>query len=101
MGIDLLDLTFRIEREFDIRLYREDLMRLLNQGNTADPPKGAWTDIRVTDYAGLVEAAIQQQHSQPQRDTYGRVKQHIVECLGVDELEVSPEAWIVRDLGME
>lgn len=99
MGIDLLDLTYRVEREFDISLERGNMMQLLNDGNTSDPPKGAWTDIRVADYVAFVEAAIVAQHGSPAPEVYDRIKKHIVDCLGVTAFDVSSDAWMVRDLG--
>ncbi|MBA4031741.1 MAG: hypothetical protein C0478_12750 [Planctomyces sp.] len=101
MGIDLLDLMFRVEREFGITLQRADLMQLLKDGNTTDPPAGTWSDIRVADFVSFVEAAISDQQAAPAPDVYNRIKKHIVECLGVEPLDVTPNAWLVRDLGME
>ncbi|QDT22460.1 hypothetical protein [Gimesia chilikensis] len=101
MGIDYLDLLFRAEKRFDIKIPREKAHELLNNGNTSDPPSNAWTDIRVSDFVGLIETLVSEQNPEYNLEIFESVKQDIIECLHVEESEVTLDAWLYRDLGME
>lgn len=101
MGIDLLDLMFRLENRFGIKIPRQRTHDLLEQGNTADPPEGAWTDFRVSELVALVESLVAEQHPEIEQDVFAGVRMEIVACLQVEEQYVTPEAWLIRDLGME
>lgn len=101
MGIDFLDLIFRVEKRFSIRIPRDNAHELLKNGNTSDPPANAWTDIRVSDFVALVETLDAEQNPESDLDIFAGVKQDIMECLGVNESEVKPDAWLIGDLGME
>ncbi len=97
MGIDILDLTFRLEREFSVKLDRAPLMNHFYQDD------GRW-DIQVRDFIGWVRWNIENQtpgFDDDDAEVYQRVQQQIIECLVLDEAEVTPDAWLVRDLGLE
>lgn len=98
MGIELLDLTFRIEKEFKIKIDRDDLMNLLQHGNRTSPPSNAWTDIQVADFLRLVEYTIMRQHVTPEPNVFQRVRKHIAETMDVEESEVTQSSWLARDL---
>ena len=101
MGTDAIDITFRCEREFGIKLSREDLVGLLGSGNTSNPPEGAWTDLQVRDVVEWVQSSLNDQNVQYERDIFLGVQEILVQCLCVDDDEVTLDAWIVRDLGAE
>ncbi|MCH9656597.1 MAG: hypothetical protein K0U86_09990 [Planctomycetes bacterium] len=101
MGIDFIDLVFRVEKRFEIKIARDKALELFENGNTSDPPANAWTDIRVSDFVALIETLVSEQNPESDLDIFDGVKQDIMECLGANECEVTPEAWLVRDLGME
>lgn len=99
MGLDFLDLNFRVEKRFGIRIPREKAAELLKNGNTSDPPPDCWTDIRVSDFVALIESLVAEQNPECKLEIFAGVKQDISECGGVDESEVTPEAWLYRDIG--
>ena len=101
MGIDLLDLTFRLVREFKIKIDREELIQLLKARHTWSMSKGYPTDIQVGDLVALIETNLQKQTPQFTGQVFERVKPHISECLGVKESAVTLDAWLFKDLGME
>ena len=101
MGIDLLDLQFRVEREFNIQISSEVITQFLESGNTENPPEGAWTDTRVSDFVLLVKATIKEQHGEIKVDIFERVQFHIAACMNIPVESMTPNAWMVRDLGME
>ena len=101
MGMDALDMTFRCERKFDIKLSRQDLETLLASGNTQNPPRGAWTDIQVRDVVHWVQSSLNEQNVQYEGDVFVGVQEVLTDCLGVDDEEITLVAWLVRDLGFE
>lgn len=101
MGIGLLDLIFRVEREFGVKLERNDVMEMLHSGNASNPPHGFLTDIQVRDFVKLVKESIAGQNVETAMDLYDRVTRQIVESRGVDDSEINPDTWMVKDLGLE
>ena len=101
MGIDLLDIKFSLEREFDISLDGASIIELLNNGNTESPPRGAWTDIRVSDLIGLVETTLAGAGRDLTRDVAERTKIRIAESLSIPVDDVKFNSWLVADLGAE
>ncbi len=101
MGIDALDMTFRCEREFGIKLTRADLESLLSNGNTSNPPEGAWTDVQVREVVEWVQSSLDEQGVHYEQDVFLGVQEVLVQCLGVDDDEITLDAWLVRDLGAE
>lgn len=101
MGIGLLDLIFRVEREFGVKLERNDVIEMLHSGNASNPPHGSLTDIQVRDFVKLVEESIAGQNVEPAMDLYDRVTRQIVESLGCDDSEINPDTWMVKELGLE
>lgn len=102
MGIDHLDLTYRVEREFEITLGRPGpLIEMAQEWRVADPSPDDWIDLRVREFVAWVEEAIVRQRPEQRVDVVERIQRHIVECLGVSAQEVTPDAWLRQDLGME
>ena len=101
MGIDLLDIKFSLEREFDISFDRGSIVDLLNNGNTESPPPGAWTDIRVSDLIGLVETTLVGLGRDSTCDVAERTKAQIAESLSISVGDIATDSWLVADLGAE
>lgn len=101
MGIDFLDLRFRVEREFKIKIDQNDVQVLLDNGNATEPPKGKWADIQVRDFVSLIKKQVEVQNPTFEGDVFETVKPLIAECLAIEESEIFLESWFRRDLGME
>ena len=101
MGLHLLDVKFNLEREFEIEFDDHSIIELLNNGNTESPPKGAWTDIRVSDFVATVEAALAKACRDHVPDVAFRTRTRIAESLGIPIGEIGLNSWIVADLGAE
>ena len=101
MGIDYLNLLHSCDREFGIRLNKDDFVpilekRMLEKAYSQD----SGTDFLVRDFVQFVEESVQSQNPGENRDVYERVKQQLIDCLMLDENEVPPSAWVIRDLGL-
>lgn len=101
MGLDFVDAVFRIEKEFDIRLDRENSQQFfLDRGEEYRNFWGKGIDLRVGDLFAYVEQQICIWHSTVPDDAWPRFQRCIVEATGVDLDEVHSDAWIMRDLDM-
>lgn len=103
MGLDFIDLKFRIEREFDIQLDGQELaaelVRLIEMADQPAAGKAVW-DFTVQQLLGVVCNRIYHQHGSVPDDVWLRMVKIIVEVLYVKPEEVTPQAYLVRDLGM-
>lgn len=97
MGIDLLDLFFRIERVFKIKIDRTEIDNLMASAAS----NGAKRDIRVRDLVTWIESQVRAKHPEYDGDVFEQTRPEIASCLYVNESEVTPDAWMVKDLGME
>lgn len=97
MGIDLLDLTFRTERVFMIKL---NIGPILAQSRTICPETNR-LDLQVRDFVQIVKRAIEEQNSSYEDHLLKLIRPHIAECLCCKESDVTADAWMVHDLGME
>lgn len=97
MGIDLLDLVFRIERQFNIKVHRDELAKLF----LAADPQGNRRDLRVRDLHVWVEEQTRRQNPEYQGHLESELNLVISQCLYVKLASVTPDAWMVRDLGMD
>jgi hypothetical protein len=105
MGIDFLDLTFRVEKEFGVRLCPESMTffcvtRYFDAVTRTFPEGFRAGDCRVRDFVDRVTHAINEQNPRENVDVMIRVRKHIVDCLACDEWMVTPDAWMVGELGM-
>jgi hypothetical protein len=95
MGIDLLDLAFRLERLFGVRVSREQLLKLVMRN---DPP-----DIMVSDLYEFIRGEAP--HSgvldlELDADSLWRIYQRAIsDALGVDLEEIRKDKGLIRDLG--
>ena len=92
MGLDFLDLEFHIEKEFNINISYDEMRQFLLKHPS---------DARISDYALFVKAIIKEQHGKITVDVLERVQFHVSVCLDIPIESVTPDAWFVRDLGME
>ena len=101
MGADLLDLTFRLEKEFEIEIPSEAVHEMLRSGNTDSPPSGAWADTQVSDFVSLIESILVEANDEIPDDLFHRTQVQVSECLAVPVDDVKLDSWFVRDLGAE
>lgn len=95
MGIDLLDLMFRVERLFKIKLGGASIEQTL----TVYPGTNR-RDLQVRHFVQMVKRAIEEQNSSYEDHLLKMLRPHIAECLGIEETDVVLEAWMIHDLGM-
>ena len=91
MGIDFLDIIYRVEKSLDIRLARDDFDFTQKQ-------------FLVRDFYDLVERKVNLKEdgsSYTREEIEEIVKTAICEALAVKPGDVTPEKDLVRDLGME
>jgi hypothetical protein len=107
MGIDFLDIQFRTEKEFRIKLSREAFFRhyvvVDHQKGTRtkwDEASKQFPDIQVSDFVECVTQVIRDQNPGQEIDVFTRTRKQIAFALDVDESSVTPDAWLVHDLGM-
>jgi hypothetical protein len=95
MGIDLLDVAFRLERHFGVRVSRDQLSKLAMRN---DPP-----DIRVGDLFDFIRGEVPQSgifDLQLDADALWVIYQRALsDSLGVDVEEVTKDKGIIYDLG--
>lgn len=105
MGIDLLDVSFRLERTCGVKVTRDDWEELYYGGESRD--------IIVGDLFGLIRKRIpprvyQRLNSESLLD--GEIDGDVLwlifrttlsDCLGVDRGEITKDAAFFRDLGVE
>jgi len=111
MGIDVLDLVFRIERAFGVRIKNGDLS---NAAMKRRPP-----DVSASELFRLIRSEprccrchydLQGHHASgrcpecggpfsPQA-TWERLRDILADVSGVDAAEIMPDSLLIRDLGM-
>lgn len=98
MGIDHLDLCFRIERVFKIKFGPRQpyLLRAFSFSL-----KHKRIDMQVCDLVSAVETAMKDQCVICEGDVFEMLRPEISRGLGVSESEITPETWMRQELGME
>ncbi|MCA9068990.1 MAG: hypothetical protein KDA84_08710 [Planctomycetaceae bacterium] len=92
MGVDWLDIQFRLERRFDIKLNRMDLERLWDEERQ---------DLTAGDLLSLVSDTLQTQNRKVSFSAWTRVRLEVAIALGVSPQKIHRESWLIADLGME
>jgi hypothetical protein len=96
MGIDLIDLEHRVEREFGITIHRRSLENYL----VPRLRPAARSDFQVREYVDWVREELAKNGRVLDTDAiYDRLRPHILDVLRLDEDELSPDAWMFHDLG--
>jgi hypothetical protein len=97
MGLDLLDLTFRLEQHFGVRLGMDQLRKMLFKHEPPDIRAGELFDFvrGQVPHAGVLDLDVDSDLLWPlfQRD--------VADALGVELWEVTKDKWLVQDLGAE
>jgi acyl carrier protein len=107
MGVDFLDIRMRAEREFGVIIegleFVRELLKLveLAESNAAESGTRVPCDITVGQMFGVICNRIYHQHGNVPEDAWPRFVAIVVEVLYVEPEEVTPEAWLNRDLGMD
>src|SRR5690242_16437800 len=96
MGIDLLDLAFRLERSFGVRISRDQLSKMA-MGN--DPP-----DIRVGELFDFIRGEVPRSgvlDLELDADALWPIYQRAIsDALGVDLEVITKEKGLIHDLGV-
>jgi|GEM_PF-6842560 len=101
MGLDFLDTVFRCEREFGIKLNRDEIGNLFKEVREKSWFSMGTHDLCVRDFVALVEANIRLQNPASDYEVFERIRTIIGDCLAVEESDVKLESWLVQDLGMD
>lgn len=99
MGIDFMDIVFRCERVFQIKLDRQAFPQNLIDWNTNHPER-LQNDLQVRDLVVWIESTLEIQNPEFDGDVFEEVKSQIVESLQVERSEVTLDAWMCKDLTM-
>ncbi len=95
MGLDILDLMYRLERRFGIKISRDDFFKLFNKNAPPDVTAGELFDFvrSRANYPGVVDVEMD-------ADSIWLMFQcDVSDSLGVKPGEVAKGRWIIRDLG--
>ena len=96
MGLELLDLIFRLERRLGIKLCRDKIF-------VATPKKRDPPDLTIGELFGLVlNQANDAGALDLELDAEGfwpTFRRDVADALGIDEDEVTKDKFLIRDLG--
>jgi hypothetical protein len=95
MGLDLLDLTFRLERTFGVKVSRDQLSKMASQNEPADIKVGELFEfIRRQIYTfGVLDLEMD-------AEAVWLISQGAVsDALGVEPDEVTKDKWLIHELG--
>ena len=98
MGLDALDMIFRLEMQFGIKLPRGDLDALIAKNDLPDFKAGELFDLvrakafvsRFTTLDAEADAEV----------FWPLFQQTLSDALGVDPGEIAKDSWIIRELGV-
>jgi len=96
MGIDLLDISFRIEREFGVRLEMRDLVFPEQREKIQDPTAGQLFEFLLRSLPDLEHAA-----RPTDEDLWRRLQLIIADVCFIPPTAVIPTARLWADLGCE
>jgi len=111
MGLDLLDLSFRIKQRFDVDLPPDGQSWAEFGWSSADPDGRPFefTVGQIYEYLLARVEIVEQPEKQTDvatadatwspREVWDELSQILVECLAVDPEDVTPEARLIADLG--
>ena len=92
MGIDLLDIRFRIEKRFGVTLEIGDMECFAANRHPFD--------ITAAELHFLVGAKLQEAGRPVPRGCWNGIRLVLAEALCVSPHKIKPESWLVKDLGM-
>jgi hypothetical protein len=89
VGIDFLDVSFELEKQFGVRLEPEDLLPVWTaRGN----------DCTVADLHDVVVQKCRLMNLRVPRSSWNRIRIALVKSLGVPVREMKRDAWLRKDL---
>jgi hypothetical protein len=95
MGLDILDLMFRLERHIGIRIERGEIYRLFEKN---EPP-----DVRVGELFDFVRSKSKGQgvlDDEVDADSmWTSFSCAVCEALGVEPEEITKDKWLIQELG--
>lgn len=96
MGVDLLDVLFRLERVFGVRIARADFLKLFHRHRPPDATVGELFDLVASHarHAGVADEELDAAFFWP------RFRQVLADALGLDPDEIAKDRWFFRDLGV-
>ncbi|MEX0717933.1 MAG: hypothetical protein WD066_15165 [Planctomycetaceae bacterium] len=97
MGIDFLDIRFRLEKRFEVRLDRHSETALLATFEAASPEERDFTAGALHDW--ICEECRRAGRPVP-TSSWTRVKLTLAEVLLIAPHEIRRDSRLVRDLGM-
>jgi hypothetical protein len=92
MGIDLLDIVFRLEKRFDLKIVNADWEDL---GAKRKP----W-DVTAGEVHFLVAAILTEAGRPVPRSCWNGVRVCLSGALCVPPRDIKEDSWLIRDLGM-
>jgi hypothetical protein len=92
MGVDWLDITFRLERQFDIKFEPKDFAHIWDSGRR---------DITAEELFDVVCTRLQTEGRPVPFSAWNRVRLELARALDVPPNEIRRKKWLVSDLGME
>lgn len=107
MGLDLVDIKLRVEREFNISIENRslgyELLKLVELSESAVGESGGRIprDITVAQLFSIVCNRIYWQHGSVPNDAWPRFVRCVQAVLAIDAGEIVPTAYLNRDLGMD
>jgi hypothetical protein len=90
MGIDFLDVAFRIEKQFGVRIEPADILPAWTKDDRNDVTAGEFHEI-------ICEKCREQGIKVP-RSSWNQLKLALVDALGVTPSEIKKDAWLRKDL---
>ena len=92
MGVDLLDVTFRVEDQFGVKLDNSDWESLFGHRTTFDVSAG--------ELHFLVGAKLGEAGKPVPRSCWNGIRLVLAKTLGIPPNRIKPESRLVRDLSM-
>jgi hypothetical protein len=91
VGIDFLDIEFRIEKEFGIALQVSDLNSVSDARDRSD--------ITAGELHFIIGCKLRESGRPVPRSIWNKVRIVLSQALGVSPHSIKPESWIIKDLG--
>ena len=96
MGIDFLDIVFRLERSFAVKIPRGRLYWTREQVNRGDFPN---TDPTAGEIHARMCELLREQNRPVPSESWQRVCRCIGDCLGIGPDTIRPEHHLIGELG--
>jgi acyl carrier protein len=99
VGIDALDLAFRLEKAFGVTLPRRKLNRLYFSGEQLVQKRLPKVDPTIGEiHSRFCQLLVEEGVNVP-ADSWDRVRQCVAACLSIDKTDIQQESRFYTDLG--